>query len=233
MKLRSGYVKLERAFSKLGYASRKVAQELILQGHVTVDGKLVKDPSFLVRPEIAKIEIRQNKIEIAEKMYFLFHKPRGVVTTRKDEKGRKTVFDYFKSYSCYLHAVGRLDFATSGLLLLTNDTGFSAYYTDPKNEIERKYIVTVRGRFTNEKLEFAVQGLNTGGETLSAKSIEILKVSGKETKMKVTLVEGKNREIRRLFQALGHEVTKLKRISFGIFELGDLEVGEVRKVIFD
>jgi 23S rRNA pseudouridine2605 synthase len=225
-----GKVFLERALSKLGLASRSQGRQMILDGRVRVNGKTKKDPLFLVTPETARIEIDEKIVAKAERIVLMLHKPRGVVTTRSDEKGRPTVFSLIKDKSIYLHTVGRLDLATTGLLLLTNDTRFSDWLTDPKSQFKRVYTVTVRGEVTTDKAKCLEDGINDGGETLKANKVSIRKVSRKETHLIVTLSQGKNREIRRLFKSIGHEVTQLKRVSFAGLELGDLKPGDYRIV---
>ncbi len=130
----------------------------------------------------------------------------------------------------YLHAVERLDQATSGMLILTNDTRFSAWLTDPDNGVERTYLVTVRGLVGQEALTRLASGFEDGGEHLRADRVELRKASGRESHLTVILTEGRNREIRRMFAALGHEVTRLKRIAFGGLELGGLAVGKSREL---
>jgi 23S rRNA pseudouridine2605 synthase len=163
----------------------------------------------------------------------LVHKPRGVVTTRSDEKGRPTVFSLIPEPGLHLIAVGRLDWATSGLLLLTNDTRLSDRLTDPRGGIVRTYLVTVRGKVTEESLERLRQGLTDAGEKLQPEEILLRKASGRESHLTVRLTEGKNREIRRMFSALSHEVTRLKRVAYGALELGTLEPGKSREISRD
>jgi 23S rRNA pseudouridine2605 synthase len=225
-----GRVPLERALSKLGIASRTQAREMILAERVRVNGSLRTNPLFPVTPEKAILEIDGQRLGQQEWRTLLFHKPRSVVTTRSDEKGRATVFSLLGEAGKNLHAVGRLDFATTGLLLLTNDTRLSSWLTDPANEIPRFYIVTVRGQFDEEKKREAEKGLSDEGEVLRAEKVEIHKTSGRESHLGVELCEGKNREIRRLFLALGHEVTRLKRVAYGSLQLGELAPGEFREV---
>lgn len=228
---RPGTVALERALSKLGLASRTEARAWILDGRVRVDGRVICDPKRAVVPERANIEIDEARAEGAAPTTVLLHKPRGVVTTRKDEKGRKTVYSCLAGLDEHVVPVGRLDFATTGLLLLTNDTRFAAWVTDPANGVPRSYVVTVRGEITPEKARLLqTQGVQDQGQWLRAESVALRKASGRESHLNVTLKEGKNREIRRLFLAIGHEVTALKRISFGALELGSLRPGEWRHV---
>ena len=231
--LKPGYVPLERALSKLGIASRTVARQWIADGKVRVNGVVRKDPLSPVIPEKAMIEVEGKAVGKAAHRTFLLHKPRGVVTTRSDEKGRPTVFSLIPEPGLHLIAVGRLDWATSGLLLLTNDTRLSDRLTDPRSGIVRTYLVTVRGKVTEESLERLRQGLRDAGEMLQAEEILLRKASGRESHLTVRLTEGKNREIRRMFSALSHEVTRLKRVAFGGLELGTLEPGKFREVFRD
>lgn len=231
-RFKPGHVSLERALSKLGIASRTQARAAILAGQVRVNGIERRDPGFAVVPERAKIEMQGEKVEKAEPRTYVLHKPRGVVTTRVDEKGRPTVFGLLEKEGVHLIAVGRLDWATSGVLILTNDTRMADALTDPRTGIKRVYLVTVRGRVEPEGAARLMRGLSDGRDALQADAVEIRKASGKETHLFVTLTEGKNREIRRMFDALGHPVTKLKRVSYGGVVLDDfgLQPGEYREL---
>lgn len=234
----AGHVSLDRALSKLGLASRNDARRLIAAGLVTVNGRISTDPSTPVVPERARISIRGAAASAgrAGRRVLLFHKPRGTVSTRRDPEGRRTVFDVIGDAGRGLIAVGRLDQASTGLLLLTNDTQFAHRLTDPANSVRRTYVVTVRGRVLPDTVRRLTSGLTipagSGGRTerLSATGVEIRKASGRETHLIVELREGKNREIRRLFDAVGHEVTRIHRIAFGEYALGDLQPGEWREV---
>ncbi len=225
---RPGFVPLERALSKLGLASRSEARELIRAGRVTVDGRSETDPLREIIPERALIGIDGRSARRAEPVTILLHKPRGVVTTRSDPEGRPTVYGCLEGLDAHLIPVGRLDVATSGLLLLTNDTRFADWVTDPRNEVPRVYVVTVRGELSDETSRLLEEGIEDAGERLAARSIRIRKPSRRETHLIVELSEGKNREIRRLLDAAGHEVTRLKRVSFGGLELGELAPGKWR-----
>jgi 23S rRNA pseudouridine2605 synthase len=230
-------IPLARALSKRGLASRKDARALILAGRVRVNGRLVKDPSLPVTPERARIEIDTLVAPPrAARRVIAFHKPRGVVTTRRDPEGRPTVFDVLGDAGIGLVAVGRLDRASTGLLLFTNDTQLAHRLTDPANRVVRRYVATVRGRVdpdTARRLEQGVDVRSSRGSTerLAASRVEIRKASNRETHLIVELTEGKNREVRRLFDAAGHEVTRLHRIAFGEVELGTLQPGQWRDVL--
>jgi pseudouridine synthase len=230
----AGTVSLERALSKLGFASRSEARGLIVAGRVAVNGKTITEPTRRVIPEEITIAIDGDEPERhTERIVIALHKPRGYVTTRSDPEGRKTVYDLLTDLPRRVVPVGRLDLATSGLLLLTNDTQFANWLTDPTNAIPRVYLVTVEGRITDAHLAMLEAGVMQKGEPLRAASAELRKASGKESHLTVTLVEGKNREVRRLLEAIGHPVTRLRRVEFGGLGIGDLKPGEWRRVSDD
>ncbi len=229
---RLGRVPLERAFSKLGLASRAQARQWIAEGRVRVDGKMIIDPLAMVTPEKIRIELDGQRLGKTVWRVVMLNKPRGIVTTRRDEQGRPTVFSLLKTTDAYLHPVGRLDMATSGLLLLTNDTRLSDWLTDPINKIIRIYVVSVEGKVTPENLVQLQQGIKDEGELLKPEKVLLRKSSHRESHLTVELTEGKNREIRRMFKAIGHEVTVLKRVAFGPLQLGDLSVGSGREISY-
>jgi 23S rRNA pseudouridine2605 synthase len=219
-------VALERALSKLGLASRSLARRLIRDGAVTVNGRPVTDPLAPVVPERDAITVGGTPAQARLWRTIAFHKPRGSVTTRRDPQGRTTVFDLLGEAGKGLVAVGRLDLATSGLLLLTTDTQLAERLTNPDNGVVRRYVVTVRGRVGDDDLEV----LRTGVQGLRAASVTIRKRSTRETHLIVELTEGKNREIRRLFAAVEREVTRLLRVAYGPIELGSLQPGQWREL---
>jgi 23S rRNA pseudouridine2605 synthase len=224
-------VSLERALSKLGLASRSQARELILQGRVTVSGKVVTTPSMRIVPEGLAIAIDGATTAAAEPLTIVLHKPRGYVTTRSDPEGRKTVYDLLDDLPGRVVPVGRLDLATSGLLVLTNDTRFANWLTDPESGIDRVYLVTVEGRVTTDAAERLVDGVTVDGEALSAVAAVVRRASNRESHLTVTLREGKNREVRRLLAAIGHPVTRLRRVQFGGLALGALAPGTWRRLL--
>ena len=229
-------VRLDRALSKLGLASRSDARSLILAGRVTVAGRIVRDPATPVvlaprslgegGPEAARIVIDGRRQRRSRRRTIVLHKPRGVITTRRDPEGRRTVFDLLGDQAEGLVAAGRLDLATTGLLILTTETQLANRLTDPANGFIRRYVVTVRGDVTDERARVMKDGI----DGMRAHSVAIRKRSKRETHLTVELTEGRNREVRRLCEAAGHEVTRLKRIAFGPIELGDLSPGEWREL---
>ena len=221
---------LERALSKLGLATRSVARSLIREGRVAVDGRIATEPLAPVVPERVRIAIDGRAASRPEPLTVLLHKPRAIVTTRSDPRGRPTVYDCLAGCGAHLVPVGRLDAATSGLLLLTNDTRFADWVTDPAHAVPRVYVVTVRGELTPERAQLLTGGIDDRGERLAAHAAAVRKRSRRETHLTLELAEGKNREVRRLLAALGHEVTALKRVAFGGLRLGDLAAGAWRVV---
>ena len=214
--------------SKLGLASRSQARAWILEGRLKVNGKTVRDPLFRIVPERDRITLDGKIVRRESPTTIMLYKTGSVVTTRSDEHGRRTVFDLLPEELRSLHAAGRLDMATTGLLLLTNDTRLSAFLTDPSNAIKRTYVVSVRGRVTAGELQQLASGIMDRGELLKPLSMILRKASNKESHLVVELTEGKNREIRRMFESIGHEVTRLKRVAFGPLTLGAMQPGEFR-----
>ncbi len=210
---------------------------------MTVNGRTTLDPSTRVTPEQISIAIDAvARARSTAPVTIALHKPRGYVTTRSDPEGRKTVYDLLADLPERVVPVGRLDLATSGLLILTNDTQFANWLTDPANQIPRVYLVAVEGRVTSDtiaRLERGITvdvsrrsaaGAKADSDTLVAASAELRKASGKESHLVVTLTEGKNREIRRLLDAVDHRVTRLRRVQFGGLQLGDLAPGTWRRL---
>jgi 23S rRNA pseudouridine2605 synthase len=204
-----GRVALERALSKLRLASRREAQQLVRDGRVTVNGRRVTDPLAAVSPERDRIEVDDRPAVPPRWRTIALHKPRGWVTTRRDPAGRPTVFDLLGPEAEGLVAVGRLDLASSGLLLLTTDTRLAERLTNPASGIVRRYVVTVRGELTDADCASMVRG----HDGLKASSARIIKRSRRETHLIVELTEGKNREIRRLVDALTRSTAGVKKGS--------------------
>lgn len=212
----------------MGLASRAQTRRWVLDGKLKVNGKIIKDPLYLVVPEKDKFVLDGQPLKKNSPQTIMMYKPKSVVTTRCDERGRTTVFDLLPIELRHFHAVGRLDMATTGLLLLTNDTRLSAYLTDPVNAVARVYTVVVKGNLTQEKLLNLTKGIWDKGEFLKPAKIVLRKASNKESHLIVELQEGKNREIRRLFKSLGHEVIQLKRVALGCLKLEGINPGQFR-----
>lgn len=220
---------LARALSKLGFCSRSRARELIYSGRVRVNGQPSRDPERWVMLERDRIEVDAQLVRGAEKIYLVLNKPRGLVTTASDEKGRPTVFKCFETSSLpSLGPVGRLDKASEGLLLFTNDTAWAAGITDPGRELEKVYHVQV-DCIPGAPLQQSVQkGIEVDGELLSARRVTLLRQGGRNGWLEIVLTEGKNRHIRRLLAALGIQVLRLVRVRIGPLRLGNLPKGAFR-----
>jgi 23S rRNA pseudouridine2605 synthase len=222
---------LARALSKLGYCSRSSAVFLIKKGEVRVDGRVVRDPKSPVPAGKARIEISGEPIEPARRIYLMLNKPRRIVTTARDERGRATVYSLVPEYRQWLAPVGRLDKASEGLLLLTNDTRWAARITAPESELEKTYHVQINSVADNDLVDRLVSGVRAeDGEPLNAKRARILRAGEKNCWLEIVLNEGKNRHIRRMLGGLGIEVLRLVRVAIGPLCLGDLPKGKAREL---
>lgn len=210
--------------------SRADATRAIEAGRVEVDGRLITDPARRVVPERARIVVDRRAASRSPWRTILFHKPRGIVTTRRDREGRRTVHDVLGAGARALIAVGRLDLASTGLLLLTTDTQLANWIADPANAVPRLYVVTVRGRVVQEAADRLTRGVDSGRGRLAAHAVRLRKSSARESHLVVELREGRNREVRRLFAAIGHEVTALKRVQLGGLALKSVGPGEWREL---
>lgn len=216
-------VGLTRALSKLGYCSRQQAVELIRQGKVRLNGSTPKNPETPVRLGADRIEVHGHSLKPAEKIYLMLNKPRGIVTSTSDEKGRDTVYSLLPPGLTWLAPVGRLDKATEGLLLFTNDSEWSARVTNPASHLDKTYHVQIASLADASLIEKLQRGVETERkEILRCKRASLLRSGEKNSWLELTLDEGKNRQIRRMFDALGIEVLRLIRVSIGPLQLGDL-----------
>jgi 23S rRNA pseudouridine2605 synthase len=220
---------LARALSKLGYCSRSKASELIRLGRVTLNGSVRRNPEAPVVLGRDRIEVDQRPVESESKIYLMYNKPRGLVTTASDEKGRETVYSALQDDFPWVAPVGRLDKASEGLLLLTNDSEWAARVTAPETHLDKTYHVQIRGR-ADELLAWRLMaGCRLDqNELLQAKRASILRTGDRNTWMEVVLDQGKNRQIRRMMRYLGFEVLRLVRTAIGPLPLADLAKATVR-----
>jgi 23S rRNA pseudouridine2605 synthase len=227
-------VGLARALSKLGYCSRSQAMELIHAGRVTLNGTTRRDPETPAHLERDRIEVDRHSVRSESKIYLMLNKPRGVVTTASDEKGRDTVYSFLGAGLPWVAPVGRLDKASEGLLLLTNDSEWAARISDPETHLEKTYHVQV-GAVVDEKfLAEMKKGIRTlNGEVLRAKRAAVLRSGEQNTWLEIILDEGKNRQIRRMLDAAGMEVLRLVRVAVGPLILGKLAKGACRALSSD
>jgi 23S rRNA pseudouridine2605 synthase len=214
----------------MGYCSRSRAALLILAGRVTRNGRVTRDPETSVRMFQDRIEVDGSLLVKASPIYLVINKPRGAVTTASDEQGRETVYDLLDSTSPWVGPVGRLDKASEGLLLLTNDSEWAAKITDPSSHLDKKYHVQVDRVADADLLAKMTQAPLIPGDNLSAKGARLIRSGTKNSWLEITLDEGKNRQIRRLLEALQVRVLRLIRVSIGPLELGDLKKGSVRRL---
>jgi len=222
---------LARTLSKLGFCSRSQARNLILAGQVRVNGHAVRDPEKRVTPGRDRIEVGDQTVRAERKVYLMLNKPRGLVTTARDEKGRSTVFQCLANKDFpFVSPVGRLDQASEGLLLFTNDTDWAARLTDPGSHIDKTYHVQVNCLSDEAFIERLKRGVTDENERLAAKHASVLRCGEKNSWLEIVLDEGRNRHIRRLLEVLGVEVLRLVRVSIGSLQLGNLAKGEVRSL---
>jgi 23S rRNA pseudouridine2605 synthase len=222
---------LARALSKSGYCSRSSASKWVRDGRVRLNGRVVRDPERPVVLGQDSIEVDGQELAAAKKLYFAMNKPRGVVTTAHDEKGRDTVYSLLPESQAWVAPVGRLDKASEGLLLLTNDSDWGARIASPEMHIEKTYHVQIAAIADEDLIRRVTSGIRTAdGDFLRVKRATIVRVGKKNSWLEIVLDEGKNRQIRRLLAAAGIEVLRLIRIAIGPLQLGQLPKGEVRDV---
>jgi len=222
-------VSLPRALSKLGYCSRKQAEKLIHEGKVFVNGELIKDVHKRVNLNKDTISVENKVIAETKKIYIALNKPRGLVTTLSDEKNRQTVFQCFADSDLpYIFPVGRLDKASEGLLLFTNDTEWANCILNPENHIEKKYHVQIDRIADEDLIKKLIKGCYDEGEFLNVKDAKIIRFGKKNSWLEIVLDEGKNRHVRRLLSHFGVNVLRLIRISIGQIKLGNLAKGKYR-----
>jgi len=220
---------LDRLVSRLGIASRTAARAAILEGRLRLNGQVVRDPDRWVRPEHDVVHLNGRRLRPARKIYLLFYKPKGVLVSYGDPQGRKTVYDYLGDQARWVSPVGRLDKNTSGLLLLTNDTEFADFITRPESGVPKTYLVKASGLLDDE----VIARLNAGvrmkrGDSARPQSVRRIEDRGKYTWLEIVLTEGKNREVRRMLEAVGFKGLKLVRTHIGSLTLEGLEVGKWR-----
>jgi 23S rRNA pseudouridine2605 synthase len=225
-------VSLGRALSKLGYCSRTQAAVLIAEGAVSVDGKPCLDPDHRLDLARAKISVHGKVLGKPEHVYIMLNKPRGLVTTRSDEQDRETVYRCFEGTALpHLAPVGRLDKASEGLLLFTNDTQWANAITSPASNLDKVYHVQISALAGETLLKQVRDGIAVrGGETLTVKDVQVLRQGERSGWLEITLDEGKNRQIRRIFEAMDIEVLRLVRVATGSLRLGDLAKGKWRNL---
>jgi 23S rRNA pseudouridine2605 synthase len=223
--------RLQKVIARAGIASRRKSEELIKEGRVKVNGKVVTELGLKVSSS-DRVEVNEIQIEKEEPVYFLLYKPRGVISSVNDEKGRKVVTDFFPHLKERIYPVGRLDYDTSGLLVLTNDGEFANLLMHPKNEIDKVYVAKVKGIPSKENLRKLEKGIRLeDGKTAPAR-VKLLSADNKKQSaiVEITIHEGRNRQVRRMFEAIGHDVLKLKRERYAFLTLNGLKTGDAREL---
>lgn len=226
-------IRLQKYLAEAGIASRRASEKLIEDGRIKVNGQTVTTQGFKIDPSIDSVEYDGNIVDhVTELKYYMLHKPTRYVTTASDEKGRKTVLDLLPTNE-RLYPMGRLDYMSSGLLLITNDGDLTYKLTHPKHIVGKKYIAIVEPKADENEIDKLRNGADLGVYQTSPCSITIITEDSTTQTLEIILHEGKNRQIRRMFEWIDTKVIFLKRIAVGDLELGDLEQGEYRALTND
>ncbi len=224
-------MRLQKYIAKAGVTSRRKAEELITKGKVKVNGEVLREMGIKIDPEKDIVLVDNKKIDIVEnKLYVMLNKPEGYVTTMDDQFNRAKVTDLVEEIKDRIYPVGRLDYNTSGLLLLTNDGDLTNKITHPKNHIDKTYLARVKGILSESKLKRFEKGIDIGGYITAPAKIELIKKYEDSCDVKIIIHEGKNRQIRRMLEILDHPVTKLSRIAIGNLTLNGLPKGKWRNL---
>jgi len=222
-------MRLQKYMALCGVASRRASEELIKNGQVQVNGKVVLEMGTVVDPDKDRVSVDGKTVRPEKKkVYIMLNKPVGIVTSLKDEKGRSVVTDLIEGVDERIYPVGRLDSDTSGLLLLTNDGELAFKLTHPSKRIFKKYIAIVEGLPNKGELERLRNGIKIDGRVTSKAKVKVLKNFGEDSILEIEIFEGRNRQVKKMCEAVNHPVKKLKRVAFGELQLGGLEAGNWR-----
>lgn len=222
--------RLQKYLSSCGIASRRKSEELILAGKVKVNGKVVTELGTKVS-EKDEVEVENMEVYRKEKEYYLLYKPEKTICSVSDEKGRTTIVDLIETNE-KIFPVGRLDYDTTGLILLTNDGELTNKLTHPKGYVEKTYIAKVSGIVTGKEIHELEEGIELEGVKTKKARAKLKKIDKKNNKsyVELTITEGRNHQVKNMFAALGHKVLKLKRISYAFFNLEGMKIGEYRRL---
>lgn len=221
-------IRLQKFLAEAGVASRRASEQVILEGRVAVNGAVVRVLGSKVDPERDKVTVDGKPVRAHKKLYLVLHKPRGCVCSKKDEHDRMTVYELLPKEWQMVNSVGRLDFASEGLLFLTNDGDFALHLTHPRYGVRKRYVVTVEGKVEGEMLKLFTTGIFVVGEKLKAERAWIISATKSESVVELELAEGKNREVRRLFESQNLLVRRLIRTQVGKIKLAELKPGKWR-----
>lgn len=219
---------LERVLSKAGLGSRVDARRRIGAGRVTVNGQVVRDPDHWVDMERDRVRLDDKPLEPRARVYLLLYKPAGYLTTYRDPQKRPTVYDLIRGVGTFVSPVGRLDLDTSGLLLMTNDNQLAERVTNPDSHVPKTYLVKASMRLTDDQLQRLRDGIELADGPTRSAQVRRLRDSDKYTHLEITLTEGRNRQVRRMIEALGATVLKLVRVKVGPISIGTLQIGTWR-----
>lgn len=224
-------MRINKYIAHAGVASRRKAEELIKRGLVTLNGQVVTDLATTVKSGDL-VEIEGSPIYNEEKVYYLLNKPRGVISSVSDDKGRQTVIDLLPQVKERIYPVGRLDWDTSGLLILTNDGDFTDKMIHPRNEINKVYLARVKGVVTKESLRPLTRGVVIDGKKTKPARYRIIRVEPDKNRsiVELTIHEGRHHQVKKMFEAVGHLVDKLSRTQFGSLDVRGLKLGEARRL---
>lgn len=221
-------MRINKYLADCGVASRRKCDELIAQGKVKVNGKVVRELGLDIKhTDVVLFENRVVRPSV-KRVYYKLHKPKGYVTTASDEKGRKTVVELMRKVQERIYPIGRLDYDTEGLLILTNDGDVTNILTHPKNNVKKTYIASVEGDVTPADIKQISKGVDIGGYVTQPCSAQILDKDEKFTRVEIVIAEGKNHQVKKMFEAVGKTVAFLKRTSIGEIKLGGLSRGEYK-----
>ena len=224
-------MRLQKYMALCGVASRRASEEMIASGRVCVNGCTVTEMGVQVDEERDRVTVDGEPICLeGEKHYLSYYKPVGEVTTVSDPEGRATVMDKFRDYPVRLYPVGRLDYDSEGLLLLTNDGDMMNSLLHPSHEVNKTYLARVSSRLEDENVHRLRQGVTLDGRLTSPAQVRVVRYETFDTVVLVTIHEGRYRQVRRMFEAVGHQVVSLRRVGFGPIQLGDLPRGQWRRL---
>ncbi|MEW6159050.1 MAG: pseudouridine synthase [Verrucomicrobiota bacterium] len=221
-------VRLQKLLAESGVASRRASERIMTEGRVTVNGQIVRELGSKVDPNHDDVRVDGRPVKARRKLYVALHKPKGFICSRQDPLKRRSVYDLLPAEWTNLYTVGRLDFNSEGLIFLTNDGDFSLRLSHPRFGVRKKYLVTIEGRIEPDAFKKLTHGIKHEGDLLRAEQARLLKTSNAQSVLELVLAEGKNREVRRMFEAIGQTVLKLQRMQIGPIKLGELPTGKWR-----
>lgn len=221
-------VRLQKYLADAGVASRRASEQIIVDGRVAINGETVVTLGTKIDPGHDRVTVDGAPVKAKRKLYVAIHKPRGYVCTRIDPLKRKTLNDLLPKEWGHLYSVGRLDFESEGLIFATNDGEFCLRITHPRHGVRKKYLAMIEGRVEAATLAKLTRGVEHDGETLKAEKARLISANNTQSSVELELTEGKNREVRRLFEAVGLTVSRLQRTQIGPIKLGELPYGKWR-----